>query len=183
MGLVLWSLAGACGFVALALGGAPKRDDGPLDVGASGSRTVGQHLFGQFGLLLAALFVGALRALPTRPMLAGVLIGVLTIKPQLGLLLPMLLSARRLACARRRSVERAAALRVERSGVRVEPWRVYVSETMPFQWHFIEVMDGFYRFQMITPYTLFWFLGLSVQAALVLQGIVSFWSPARRSRC
>ncbi len=54
-----------------------------------------------------------------------------------------------------------------------EPWRVYVAETMPFQWHFIEVMDGFYRFQMVAPYTAFWFFGFPVKAALALQVAVS----------
>ena len=55
----------------------------------------------------------------------------------------------------------------------VEPWQVYIAETMPFQWRFIEVMDGFYRFQMITPYTLFWFLGAPVGVALALQWAVA----------
>ena len=44
---------------------------------------------------------------------------------------------------------------------------------MPFQWHFIEVMDGFYRFQMITPFTALWFLGVPVGTALALQSVIS----------
>lgn len=46
---------------------------------------------GQNGFLTAALFGGALLLLPRRPVWAGVLIGLLTIKPQLGLLLPLVL--------------------------------------------------------------------------------------------
>ncbi|HWY25534.1 MAG TPA: glycosyltransferase family 87 protein, partial [Nevskia sp.] len=46
---------------------------------------------GQNGFLVAALMGGALLLLPRRPARAGVLIGLLTIKPQLGLLLPLVL--------------------------------------------------------------------------------------------
>lgn len=41
---------------------------------------------GQSGLLMGALMIGGLRALPARPWLGGVLLGLLAIKPQLGLL-------------------------------------------------------------------------------------------------
>lgn len=58
---------------------------------------------GQNGFLTAALIAGALALLDTRPLLAGLLIGALTIKPQLGLLLPLALLCGRywrvLACA------------------------------------------------------------------------------------
>lgn len=44
--------------------------------------------YGQTGLIVAALLVGGLRALPGRPVLAGVLFGLLLIKPQFAVLLP-----------------------------------------------------------------------------------------------
>ena len=47
--------------------------------------------FGQNGFYTAALLVGGLLARERRPVLAGVLFGILTIKPQLGLLLPVML--------------------------------------------------------------------------------------------
>ncbi len=48
---------------------------------------------GQSGFLLAALLVGGLRLLPRRPVLAGILFGLLTYKPQFGILLPLALVA------------------------------------------------------------------------------------------
>ncbi len=48
---------------------------------------------GQTGYLSGALMIGALRLLPTRPALAGVLFGLLTYKPQLGVLVPVALVA------------------------------------------------------------------------------------------
>lgn len=47
--------------------------------------------FGQNGFYSAALLIGGLVCLERRPVLAGVLFGILTIKPQLGLLLPIVL--------------------------------------------------------------------------------------------
>ena len=47
--------------------------------------------FGQNGFYTAALLIGGLMCLDRRPVLAGVLFGILTIKPQLGLLLPVIL--------------------------------------------------------------------------------------------
>ena len=48
---------------------------------------------GQTGFLSGALMVGGLRLLPTQPALAGVLFGLLTFKPQLGVLIPVALVA------------------------------------------------------------------------------------------
>jgi hypothetical protein len=50
---------------------------------------------GQNGLLSAALLVGALRSLPHLPILAGVLFGLLGYKPQLALIVPVVLFASR----------------------------------------------------------------------------------------
>ncbi len=47
--------------------------------------------FGQNGFYTSALLIGGLLCLDRRPVLAGVLFGILTIKPQMGLLLPVVL--------------------------------------------------------------------------------------------
>ncbi len=47
--------------------------------------------FGQNGFYTAALLIGGLLCLDRRPVLAGVLFGILTIKPQMGMLLPVVL--------------------------------------------------------------------------------------------
>lgn len=49
--------------------------------------------FGQSGFLSAALLIGGIRLTPARPLLAGCLLGLLTFKPQLGLLVPVALIA------------------------------------------------------------------------------------------
>lgn len=50
-------------------------------------------IFGQGAFLFGALLIGGLRLLGTRPVLAGVLFGLLTCKPHLGLLVPVALVA------------------------------------------------------------------------------------------
>ena len=50
-------------------------------------------VYGQNGLLTAALLVGGFRLLPMRPVLAGVAFGLLTFKPQFGVLVPVALLA------------------------------------------------------------------------------------------
>lgn len=48
---------------------------------------------GQSGLLTGALLIGGLRLATARPWLAGLLLGILTFKPQLGLMVPVALAA------------------------------------------------------------------------------------------
>ncbi|GLR47010.1 glycosyltransferase family 87 protein [Sphingomonas astaxanthinifaciens] len=57
----------------------------------AGGGTYYTFLWCQNGLLTAALLVGGLALLPRRPVLAGLCFGLLTIKPQFGLLLPLVL--------------------------------------------------------------------------------------------
>jgi alpha-1,2-mannosyltransferase len=53
-------------------------------------------IYGQTGLLTAGLMLGGLRLAPRRPLMAGVLLGLLCSKPQLALLLPVVIVAARL---------------------------------------------------------------------------------------
>jgi hypothetical protein len=50
-------------------------------------------IFGQNGALTAALLIAGLLAAPGRPVLAGLMFGLLTIKPHLGILIPLCLLA------------------------------------------------------------------------------------------
>jgi hypothetical protein len=173
--LILWSVLGAIGFVAIALGRRPVSTEWGLVAALVLAPVLWVNVvFGQMGLWLAILFIGALRALPTRPVLAGILAGVLTIKPQLGLLLPLLMLAtgawRAIGAA---IVTALAMVALSIAAFGTAPWHVYLTETMPFQWQFIEQMTGFYSFQMITPYTALYFLGVPAQAALTVQVAIS----------
>ena len=168
------------GFAAICLGRAPTREDASLVTAIALAPIVWVNvIFGQMGLLLALLFVGALRILPARPVLAGALMGVLTIKPQLGLLLPLVL----LLSGAWRAIAAAAATALALAAASIvlfgmEPWRLYVAETMPLQWKFVTQMDGFYANQMITPYAALRSLGMPFQAALVAHATIAAFIAA-----
>lgn len=84
-----WCVLGVAAFVAVAKAcGVEHRNLLFITLAPAVMVTV---FFGQNGLVTAALLVGALTALDRRPVLAGVLLGILTIKPQLGVLLPVML--------------------------------------------------------------------------------------------
>ena len=70
-----------------------------LPFAAFNPAVVANFLAGQSGFLSAGLMLGAARLLTKHPVVAGVLFGLLTYKPQLGLMVPVaLLAARQWIC-------------------------------------------------------------------------------------
>ncbi len=175
LALPLWLALGTAAFFAAALGGWPKRSELGLVVALAASPILWVNLnFGQLGLILAFLFVGALRLLPTRPIAAGVLIGLLTIKPQLGVLLPMtliLIGAWRAFAAATLSGLLLVAASLVFFGV--EPWQAWWGGTAQWQWTFLSTTQAFFVTQMTTPFIALRFLGASVDVALAFQGLVA----------
>ncbi len=83
---------------------------------------------GQTGLIVAALMGGGLLLLDRRPLIAGALIGLLAIKPHLGVLLPILL----MATGRWKAILAAAASALLLAGSAtfafgVESWTLFLS--------------------------------------------------------
>jgi len=72
--------------------------------------TIASIWAGQFGFVAGALIVGGIRLAGTRPILAGILIGVLSYKPQFGLLIPIALISARLWVAFASASAAAAAM-------------------------------------------------------------------------
>lgn len=89
---------------------------------------------GQSSLLTAAMLIGIFAALDRKPVFAGVLIGFLTLKPQLGLLFPVLLAA----SGRWRTFAAAAATALAIAGMTAalfgsQAWIDYVLRGIPTQ--------------------------------------------------
>lgn len=89
----VWQLAGLAAFLAAAFWHPRRPGMAALFLVLPG--TMLALLFGQNGFFTGALLLGGLRLVPTRPLLGGVLLGLLIIKPQLGLLVPVALIASR----------------------------------------------------------------------------------------
>jgi hypothetical protein len=127
---------------------------------------------GQIQFFVAALLGGALVLLPRRPLLAGVLIGLLVIKPQLAVLLPLVLVAgrewRAFAAAAGTAVAAVALSAAAFGPSSYESW-----------WGSLGVLDDaidgrtapVYKF--VTPYMGMRLLGLSEVTSLVLHLVVA----------
>ncbi|HUN50508.1 MAG TPA: glycosyltransferase family 87 protein, partial [Candidatus Sulfotelmatobacter sp.] len=86
---LLWCTVGLAVYLWAAIaGGVERRHVAFLAVAPAVAVSV---FFGQNGFLTAALLIGGLANLDRRPLVAGILFGILTCKPQFGLLLPVLL--------------------------------------------------------------------------------------------
>ena len=77
------------GALYVAASGEPRR------IALASPPALSNGLVGQNGFLTAGIFLLGLRFLPTRPLVAGLILGLLVIKPQLALLLPVALVAGR----------------------------------------------------------------------------------------
>jgi hypothetical protein len=185
----LWSLIGVAAFVAACLGRLPKREDAFLvGVLIIAPVTVSNVVFGQIAPLMTLLFIAAFRILPTQPVAAGVLIGLMTLKPQLGVLLPVFLLAiggwRTIAAA---AVTALALVALSAALFGPDPWRAYLTDTAALQWSYILAMRDFYAVHMVTPYAGLWALGVPVAIALKVQWVISAaivvvtWIVARSS--
>lgn len=136
-------------------------------------------LTGQNGFFTAALLTAGLTLLDRRPLLAGVAVGLLSVKPQLGLLMPLLLALTgrwRVVAAAGATVLALAAATGAVHGVDV--WTRYVSVALPVQREVLQRADGIMLAMMPTPFVNMRIAGLSLEAAWTVQGVVSAGAAA-----
>jgi hypothetical protein len=128
---------------------------------------------GHNGFLTAALLGGALVTLDRRPVLAGVLFGLMAYKPQFGLLIPLLLIATgrwRAFLAAAATVAALAALTLVAFGPDV--WRAFFASTHLTR---VEVLEqggtGWHKIQSVFSLVRMW--GGGVALAYAMQGAVT----------
>lgn len=129
---------------------------------------------GQNGFFTAALLIGGLTLLDRRPLVAGVLFGILTIKPQLGLLLPVML----VVTGRWRVIAAAAATTAVLVGLTAalygpEIWVAFFEKTVPQQAYLQQTGEGLLFLQIPSAFYGARLVGLSLSAAWVLQALTS----------
>jgi hypothetical protein len=129
---------------------------------------------GQNGFWTTALLAGGLIQLDRRPLLAGVLFGMLSIKPQLGVLLPLMLAL----TSRWRTIATATttiAVLFAASCVVFGPdvWTAYVNDAMPVQSKvFLRDYENFMT-HMPTAFMNARAAGFSLRSAASLQALIS----------
>jgi alpha-1,2-mannosyltransferase len=131
-------------------------------------------LVGQNGFLTAALLIGGLANLDRRPTFSGILFGILTVKPQFGMLLPVMLVLtgrwRVIAAAVATTVALVAATSI---WFGPDIWLDYVHKVSPQQYWLLNYLGG-----VVVPMTSSIFVGgrivgLPLNVDWILQGIAS----------
>ncbi len=144
---------------------------------------------GQNGFLTAGLLGAALLALPQRPILSGILFGLLAYKPQFGLLIPFAL----LAGGQWRTMIAAGLTVIALAGATTlafgsEIWWVFAASTETARKLLLEQGDvGFEKLQSVFAAIRLWGGGISlayaVQAAaslIAIGGVAWMWRSSRR---
>lgn len=129
---------------------------------------------GQNGFVTSVLLFGGLLQLDRRPVLAGVLFGLLTIKPQLGLLLPVVLVLTRQWRTIAAAIVTALVLIATTTAIYgTSVWTAYWYNAMPTQSRV--VLEGYssYMAHMPTAFMNAKVAGLPLVAAFGIQGVVS----------
>lgn len=132
-------------------------------------------IFGQNGALTAALLIGGLLAAPKRPILAGILFGLLTIKPHLGILIPFALIASRnwtaVAAAAATAVGLAAATCLLFG---VDAMLLFLSRTTPLMTAIMEApYPQPYHANALTVFILARALGFDLAVAYAAQAVAT----------
>jgi hypothetical protein len=166
--LILWSLLGLTAFLLTTRGKAT------LLLATSPAALV-NLLSGQNGFFTAACFLGGFTLLARRPVTAGILFGLLTIKPQLGILIPFALIL--LGQWRAFATATVAALTLAAfSTVLWGPglWHAYFSEIAAYQQMLLHSFHGFYATMMPGPYAAARTISLPHEVAMTLHLAVTF---------
>jgi hypothetical protein len=115
--------------------------------------TIANFVGGQNGFLTGALLIGGFRLLGTRPLLAGILFGILTVKPQLGILLPFaLLAARQWTAIVSASATTAVLVGASVLAFGWESWEAYIKVVIPHQTEVMNERPGGFLAMMPSAY-------------------------------
>ena len=129
---------------------------------------------GQSSLVTAAMLIVILMQFDRRPILAGVLIGCLTLKPQLGILFPVLLIAtgrwRVFAAA---TVTALAIAGVTAAAFGTQVWIDFIERGLPTQSIVLRDPEGIATPFYPTVYMNMRGIGLAYPLAMAIQGLVS----------
>jgi alpha-1,2-mannosyltransferase len=126
---------------------------------------------GHYGFLFGALWLSAWRLVDTRPRTAGILIGLMIVKPHLALLMPIALARRGSWTAILYAALTSLTL-VAASGLAFgwSYWATYLTETSAVQAAMIEDTGQFFLRMMPTVLPAMLLAGLGSTAAWIVQG-------------
>jgi Glycosyltransferase family 87 len=178
----LWSGGGLALFLAAALAGRWRGRDVALLLLAP--LTVLTVAYGQNGVLTSALILGGLRLLGRRAVLAGVLLGLACIKPQLGVLVPVaLLAARQWTTLAAAALTIAALILASAAAFGWAPWQEFLAGLVGHAAN-IDASVGDYRKPTLTATLLQFHLDRAwayrIQGVVALAMAALVWRAFRR---
>ncbi len=136
-------------------------------------------LMGQNGFLSAALLIGGLRLLDRHPVLAGALIGLLSFKPQLGLLVPVALIAARLwKPFLSAAVTVIAVLAISLAAFGPDSWTAFFEMSTANQAKHLNEQRGWFLNIVTTPFMSAGVLGFGMPARAVIQAAFTLMAVA-----
>jgi alpha-1,2-mannosyltransferase len=168
----LWCIVGLALYVWASLAGGVERRYWMFLVVAP---AVAVNVFlGQNGFLTAALLIGGLSNLERRPIVAGILFGILTIKPQFGLLLPvMLVMTGRWSTIAAAVVTTAALAGLTTLWFGADIWTEYLQKVVPQQ-HWLLIAAGNHAWPIVSSaFVNARLIGLSDDWAWAVQAVSS----------
>jgi arabinofuranan 3-O-arabinosyltransferase len=181
-GLAGWAASSFVPYLAMMRGAVGQRFG--LIVGAAFPVVLANTMAGQNGFLTAALLGGTLVLMPARPVLSGICLGLLSYKPQYGLLFPLaLIAASQWTVFFTAAVTAATVALISWIAFGTESWQAFFHWMPMFsQAFFTEGRATFYKLQSVfglvrtfggseqLAWTLQW-----IMAGGVLTGVVMLW--------
>lgn len=168
----LWCVLGFALYMVAAAGG-ERRPDRLLMFAVSPAVIINIY-GGQNGFLTAALLIGGLNLLDRRPIISGVLFGLLTVKPQMGLLLPlMLVLTGQWRCIASAAVTTLVLVLATTAIFGTEVWLAFFELAVPKQQAVLAYGSGIFPSMMPTAFMNARIAGLPLEGAWTLQGLMS----------
>jgi hypothetical protein len=168
---VLWVVLGLAAYLFIAADG--ERRLGHLALLVFAPAVVVNIGFGQTGFVLAALMIGGLVNLDRRPVLAGIMFGLLTVKPHFGIFLPLMLVLtgrwRVIAVA---ATTGAVLLVVTSLVFGLHVWSAYLDVVVPVMTRSMS-FTGFFLTTSPTAFMNMRLAGFSIDAAFAAQAVLS----------
>lgn len=170
--LFAWSLLGLTAFVVAVA--APRFDKALVLLCLLSPMLLFNLIMGQTGLLCAALLIGGLRLSGHRPILAGLLIGLLSFKPVLGVLIPPLLLWRRQWTTFFSAVVTTVILALLPAMLwGWDIWRAFFEQAVPLQQQVLHHGSGIGVWMIPSTFNSARLLGWDTGAAYALHGVVA----------
>jgi alpha-1,2-mannosyltransferase len=170
--LAIWSIAGLALYLAACT--RSKRDPFELALLALAPASLVNLLGGQNGFFTAAMIWTGLKLLDRKPVVAGIAFGLLSLKPQLGLLLPFVLVLDRRWLVIASTIATAAVLMAATALLfGPEIFLAYATKALPYQSKLFTEMDGIFVRMMPTAFMNARLAGADASVAWLIQAPVS----------